>query len=284
MKRILVIGGTGNAGRQVISQLTQTNASVRAFVRNPQSANLPSQVEVVPGDLTIPATLEAALREIETVFLVWTAPGAAAIPALERITQHARRVVFLSAPHRTPHPFFQQPNRLASLYLNMERFLEASSLQWTFLRPGMFASNALLWWAPQTRRGDVVRWPYAEAPTAPIDPRDIAAAAVRLLSEPGHDKKDYVVTGPASLTHREQVQILGDVLGRRLRYEEITPEEARRELLPIGPPPAIDMLLNAWQAALGQPAYITSTFKGITGTPARTFGDWAVDHAAQFQP
>src|SRR5262249_39415851 len=116
--------------------------------------------------------------------------GSAAIPALERIAHYVPRIVFLSAPHRTPHPFFQQPNALATLYLNMERFIEGSGIDWSVLRPGMFASNALLWWAPQTRKGDVIRWPYGEAPTAPIDPRDIAAVAVRLLCDSGHDKKD----------------------------------------------------------------------------------------------
>src|SRR6266566_3615918 len=59
--------------------------------------------------------------------------------------------------------------------------IETSGLEWTFLRPGMFAANALSWWAPQIRVGDVVRWPYLATPTAPIDERDIAAVAVRAL-------------------------------------------------------------------------------------------------------
>ena len=90
----------------------------------------------------------------------------------------------------------------------------------------------LCWWAPQIRAGDVVRWPYLAAPTAPIDERDIAAVAVRALCEDGHAGAEYVLTGPQSLSQFEQVSTIGRVIGRSLRIEEISPDEARRELLP----------------------------------------------------
>jgi hypothetical protein len=160
--------------------------------------------------------------------------------------------------------------------------IETSGLQWTFLRPGMFAANALNWWAPQIRVGDVVRWPYLAAPTAPVDERDIAAVAVRALCEDGHAGAEYVLTGPQSLSQFEQVSAIGRVIGRSLRIEEMSPDEARRELLPIGPLVAVNMLLAAWAAAIGQPAHVTSTVEEITGAPARTFLDWASDNAAEF--
>jgi len=283
MKRIFVIGATGTVGRQVISQLIAANVRVRALARNPDSANLPAQVEIVQGDLTIPDTLDRSLDDVDEVFMVWTAPGTAFAPALERIAKQVSRIVFLSTPYQTAHPLFQQPNPHAKMHAEFDRLIEASGLQWTFLRPGMFAANALLWWAPQLRADDVVRWPYAEAPTAPIHERDIAAVAVRTLCEDGHGGKDYVLTGPQSLSQFEQVGIIGDVIGRSLRFEEISPEEARKELLTVGPLPAINMLLNAWAAAIGQPAFVTSTVADITGTPARTFRDWAIDHFTKFR-
>ena len=169
MNRILVIGGTGTVGRQVVSRLAATGARVRAMARNPGAARLPPQVEVVRGDLTLPETLDGCLDGIDAVFLVWTAPATAVAPALERITKHARRIVFLSAPLKTPHPLFQQPNPLRAMVEQIERLIETSGLQWTFLRPGMFAANALNWWAPQIRAGDVMRWPYLAAPTTPIE-------------------------------------------------------------------------------------------------------------------
>ena len=138
------------------------------------------------GDLTVPATIDGCLDDVDAVFLLWSAPAGAAPAAVDRITKQARRIIFLSSPHKTPHPFFQrpQPNPIAALHAEIERLIEASGLPWTFLRPGMFAANARSWWAPQIRAGDVVRWPYAAAPTAPIDERDIAAVVVRALWRP----------------------------------------------------------------------------------------------------
>jgi uncharacterized protein YbjT (DUF2867 family) len=283
MNHILVIGGTGTVGGQVLSRLAATGAQVRALVRNPSATRLPLQVEVVRGDLTLPETLDPCLDGIDTVFLLWTAPAAAAAPALERIAKHARRIVLLSAPVKTAHPLFQQPNPLRATFEQIERQIEVSGLQWTFLRPGMFAANALSWWAPQIRVGDVVRWPHLGTPTAPIDERDIAAIAVRTLCEDGHAGAEYVLTGPQSLSQFEQISTIGSVIGRSLRIEEISPDEARRELLRIGPLPAVNMLLQAWAAAMGQPAHVTSTVAEITGASPKTFLEWAADNAAEFR-
>jgi len=218
------------------------------------------------------------------VFLVWTAPPAAVAPALERIAKYASRIVFLSAPLKTAHPFFQQPNPVRALAAQIERLIETSGVQWTFLRPGMFAANALGWWAPQIRAGgDVVRWPHIGAPTAPIHERDIAAVAVRALCEDGHAGAEYLLTGPQSLSQSEQISTIGGVIGRSLRLEEISPEDARHELLTVMPAVVVNMLLDAWAAAIGQPAFVTSTVAEITGAPARTFRDWATDHAAEFR-
>jgi uncharacterized protein YbjT (DUF2867 family) len=283
MNRILIIGATGTVGRQVLSQLPAAGLQIRALARNPHTAGLPPHVEVVRGDLTLPETLDQCLDGIDAVFLVWTAPPATVAPVLERIAKHARRVVFLSAPLKTAHPLFQQPNPLRALGEQTERLIESSGLQWTFLRPGMFAANALRWWAPQIRAGDVVRWPYLAVPTAPIDERDIAVVAVRALCEDGHAGAEYVLTGPQSLSQFEQISIIGSVIGRSLRVEEISPDRAPRELLSVLPEIAMKLLLDAWAAAIGQPAFVTSTFADITGTPPRTFRDWATDHAAAFR-
>src|SRR5437870_9251908 len=158
--------------------LAATGAQFRAMTRNPDAAVLHPQVEVVRGDLTVPETLDRCLQDIDTVFLVWVAPTAAVESALERIAKHARRIVFLTAPLKTPHPFFQQPNPSRGTAERIERLIETSGLKWTFVRAGMFAGNARHFWGPQLRRGAVVRWPYLDAPTAPTDERDLATVAV----------------------------------------------------------------------------------------------------------
>jgi uncharacterized protein YbjT (DUF2867 family) len=284
MYRFLIVGSTGIVGHQVLRQLSATGAKIRALTRNPNEAHFPPPVEVVHGDLAVPETLDACLDGIDTVFLVWGAPSAAVAPALERIARHARRIVFLSSPHKTPHPFFQgaQPNPSAALHVQIEQLIEGSGLQWTFLRPGIFAANALRWWSSRIRARDVVRWPYLAVPTAPIDERDIAAVAVRVLIEEGHAGAEYVLTGPHPLSQIEQLSMIGRVLGRSLRIEEISPEEARRELPGIMPASVVNMLLDAWAAAVDQPAFVTSTVTEITGAPARTFLDWVTYHAADF--
>ena len=284
MHRVLVIGATGNIGRAVVAEMAAAGVDVRAMSRDPDDGGLPPGVEVSRGDLSVPDSLDEPLRDVEAVFLVWTAPLAAARPALERIAKLARHIVYLSAPLKTPHPFFQAslPNPSSILHEEVERLIRQSQVEWTFLRPGMLASNALAWWAPQIRRGDAVRWPYLSAPTAPRDERDVASVAVRALLEKGHAGADYVLTGPQSLTQLEQLSTIGRAIGRSLNIEELSPDEARREWAATWPAPVADMLLKSWDAAIGQPAYVSDCVAAITGTPGRTFFVWARDHAQAF--
>ncbi|MFD0313605.1 SDR family oxidoreductase [Streptomyces flavalbus] len=280
---VLVTGATGRVGRAVIDQLLDAGVPVRALTRRPEAAaTLPARVEVFTGDLTVPETLDPALTGAGAVFLVWTAPPQAAEAVIARLAAHVRRIVFLSSPHRTPHPFFQRPNPMAALHARVERLVAATGLEATIIRPGMFASNALAWWAPAIRAGETVRWPYGAAETAPVDDRDIAAVAARTLHQDGHVGGDYVLTGPESLTQAAQVALIGRALGRRIAFEEMTPDEFRSLSGGTARGPAVDMLLAAWSAAVGQPAYVTSAVADILGTAPRTFGQWAADHAAAF--
>jgi len=279
---ILVTGATGRVGRLVVAELLAAGVPVRALTRRPSAAELPPAVEVFAGDLTAPESLDAALQGVGAVFLLWTAPSATVGAVVERLAAHTRRVVFLSSPHQTPHPFFQQPNPMAALHAGIERSIGAAGLESTMIRPGMFASNVTFWWADAIRNRGVVRWPYGAAETAPIDERDIAAVAARALQQDGHAGGDYVLTGPESLSQAEQVAIIADAIGRPIRFEELTPDEFRRETEGRWPPMVVNMLLAAWGAAIGRPAFVTSTVADIVGTPARTFRQWAADHADAF--
>jgi uncharacterized protein YbjT (DUF2867 family) len=280
---VLVTGATGRVGRVVVDQLLDAGVGVRVLThRSEAAATLPPDVEVVTGDLTVPESLDAGLRGVSIVFLVWTAPPTTAPAVVERLATHAQRVVFLSAPHQTPHPFFQQPNPMAVLYAEIERLITASGLESTIIRPGMFASNALSWWANAIRADGVVRWPYGAAETAPVDDRDVAVVAARTLYQDGHVGGDYVLTGPESLSQAEQVSIIGDVLGRRIKFEELSPDDFRTETEGSWPRPAVDMLLAAWGATMGRPAFITSTVFDLLGAAPRSFRQWVADHADAF--
>jgi uncharacterized protein YbjT (DUF2867 family) len=282
MAPVLVTGATGRVGRHVVDQLLDAGMPVRALTRQP-SADLPAAVEVVSGDLTVPESLDGPLRGVSTVFLVWTAPPATVPAVVDRLAANAQRVVFLSSPHRTPHPFFQQPNAMAEFHADIERLIADAGLASTIIRPGMFASNVLNWWAISIRNGDVVRWPYGAAETAPIDERDVAAVAARALREDGHEGGDYVLTGPESLSQAEQISIIGAAIGRRIHFEELSPDDFRRETAETWPRPVVDMLLAAWEASMGRPAFVTSTVSDVLGLPPRTFRQWVADNAAAFR-
>jgi uncharacterized protein YbjT (DUF2867 family) len=270
LRPVLVTGATGRVGRAVVAELLGGGVPVRALTRRPDAAGLPAGVEVVAGDLTVPESLDGALQGTSAVFLVWTASPTTVSAVVKRLAAQVRRVVFLSSPHQTPHPFFQQPNPMAVLHADIERLLASADLQTTIIRPGMFASNVRAWWGPSIRTGDVVRWPYGGAETAPIDERDIAAVAARVLHEDGYAGGDYVLTGPESLSQAEQVNIIAAVIGRRIRFEELPPDEFRSETAGSWPGPLVEMLLAAWRATIGCPGLVTSTVADVVGSPARS--------------
>lgn len=279
----LVIGATGRTGRGVVAELLRAGRTVRALVRNPATSELPSGVEQVTGDLTDPESIERAAEGAQSAFLVWTAPFVTAADVVAALARRVERIVLLSSPHQTPHPFFQQPNALAVFHEQLDRMVIGSGCEWTIVRPGMFASNSILWWASQIQAGEEVRWPYGDVETAPIDERDIAAVVARALMDDAHVGQDYVITGPTSITHAEQVDAIGDAIGRRVELHELTPDEFREEYGERFGPQASNMLLAAWAAAVGVPAYVTSTVADITGTTARSFAEWAVENVAAFE-
>jgi len=277
-RQILVTGATGKVGRHVVRQLLRTGtATVRALARDPEAAELPAGVEVVRGDLAVPATLDDALRGVDTVFLLWpfmTANGAPEV--IDAIARHADRVVYLSATSADD-----------GFWGEIEKLIEKTGLEWTFLRPGGFMSNTLLW-ADQIRDG-VVRWPYGAMARPLIDEADIAAVAVQALTADGstgsgHAGKKYVLTGPERITQVQQVQIIGEAIGRPVRWEEVSPADAREQLLAAwGNASFADHALDAWAAMLEAPEPVTSTVEQLTGTAARSFRDWARGHADDFR-
>jgi uncharacterized protein YbjT (DUF2867 family) len=268
-QRILVTGATGTVGRQVTAQLLETGAEVRALTRGPD--DLPPAVESVRGDLSVLDSLYTAVEGVEAVFLVWPFASAEGLEAVLAVAaEHARRVVYLSSAAVREH------ERQA------ERLIERSGLEWTILRPHAFAANTLRW-AEQIRAEGVVRAPYGQAAMSLVHERDIAAVAVRALTRDGHDGAVYELTGPHSLTQAEQARVIGEVIGRPVRWEETSPQDARRQLLARGwPPEAVDGILRAQADMANGPAPVTATVEEVTAGAARTFRSWAAEHAHAF--
>ena len=264
---ILVTGATGTVGRQVVAQLRERGMPVRAVTRNPGSAGLPAGVEVVRADLADPASLEPHLAGVDAVFLVWpfTSPEQAAGPGarvVEVLARHVSRFVYLSAQAAAGRP--------DSFWATMERLIEGTGAAWTFLRPTGFAVNTLMW-ADQIRGDGVVRWPYG-------------AAARSLVHEERHAGQRYLLTGPEVITQADQVHIIGEVTGRTVRWEELAPSAARRELLAAwGDPGFVDSALTTWAGLVTQPEPVTQAVEEVTGVSARTFRQWAGDHISDFR-
>lgn len=263
---ILVTGATGNVGRQVVAQLKAEGAAVRAVSRH--SADF-------QGDLSIPDSLEPALVGVAAVFLVWPLHTAEAVPAvLDLIGKHGARVVLLGSGGVRDFTFEQQQEALVR-----------TGLRWTYIRPSTFAANAL-WWAPQIRSGDVVRGAYGQVAMPMLHEADIAAVGVRALLDDGHDGASYELTGPETLTQAAQVRLIGEALGRPVRWAEVSRADARTQMLADDFPESfVDVLLDAYRRmSTVAPVPATSTVEQVTGRPARTFLEWARDHAAAFRP
>ncbi|MEU0563918.1 NAD(P)H-binding protein [Nonomuraea sp. NPDC005983] len=279
MSKILVTGATGNVGKHVVSELAEAGLDVHALVRDPSRAKLPEGVKAVRGDLTAPQTLEPALADVESVFLVW--PGFAAetaAPVVEAIAKHARRVVYLSADV-TELADGEEPTLF---HQEVERLIRRSGIAWTFLRPVGFAANTL-GWAEQIRQG-VVRWPFGQASRALIHERDIAAVASHVLTSAGHNGAKYVLSGPGRLTQEEQVRIIGETVGREVRWEDLPRDVAREQLLAAwGDATFVEGALTGWESFVTSPEKVTDTVERLLGRPPLTFRQWAEDHAADFR-
>ncbi|WKN14261.1 NAD(P)H-binding protein [Streptomyces sp. JUS-F4] len=277
MNTILVTGATGKVGGHVVSSLAAKGVPVRALVRDPDRAALPHGVEAVVGDLTAPETLEAALRGVRGVFLMW--PGLPVEPkAVEAVAGPDRHVVYLS----TDVTDLADGEPATSYHQEIERLIRRSGAEWTFLRAIDFATNTL-GWAGQIRQG-VVRLPYGGAARSLIHERDIADVAVEALTSEGHGGSAYLLTGPEAITHTDQVRIIGEAIGREVRWEELPVETARRQLTEAwGDSGFVDARLKAWAGFVDVPERVTDTVPRLLGRPARTFRSWARDHADDFR-
>lgn len=269
---VLVTGATGTVGRRLVTHLAAAGARVRALSRTPATAALPRGVEVVRGDLADPGSLTGAFDGVVALHLISFA-GEAYVPlqtapeVLGRAAQAGvRRVTVLSGFRPGP----------------VERAVVASGLGWTLLQPVEFMANALAW-APAVRERGVVRAPFGDTRSALVHEDDIAAVAAAALLGDAHTARSYTLTGPAALTTAEAVCTIAAVVGRPVRFEEMSEQEARDELRAAGyAEEDIDGLIALGADPPARVGTVTSTVEEVTGRPARTFREWVEEHAGAF--
>jgi uncharacterized protein YbjT (DUF2867 family) len=278
---ILVTGATGNVGRPLIASLLADGAQVRALTRDPAAANLPPEVDVTGGDYTAPGLFAAAVRGANAVFVNIGAirTGLGDLLAAAR-TEGVSRIVLLSST--TVRDRGEQDSVLGAQHKAAEDAVKASGIDWTVLRCGGFAANTLSWAAP-VRADRVVRAPYGQAAMALIAEHDTAAAAARVLLDPGHAGQTYDLTGPESLTQIQQAEAIAAATGQQVRFEELSPETFRQHATQRFPAPVVDDLLRNWAQSAGRPADIAPDLEKLIGRPATTYAQWAAQHADAYR-
>jgi uncharacterized protein YbjT (DUF2867 family) len=280
----LITGSTGHIGRQLVEQLHKEGHDVRALVRDAARAELfPDGVDIAVGNLDDPDSLAEALRGVDRVFLLHVGFGTAQTQIMIEVARSAgvNRIVLLSSVGARLIPL---AGRIPESFAAREDLLRASGLDVTYLRPTSLMSNALSW-ADGIRDHNQVVDATDPGVLVPVDPVDIARVAARVLTEDGHVGHGYILSGSEALTVREQVQILSDVLGRRIDFVDFTPEQAAKEAIASGSPvqlaQAMQALYEMFRARrVGQ---IGDDIENLTGVAPATFRDWCERHVDEFR-
>lgn len=283
---IFVIGGTGTIGSELVPRLVDAGAEVRCLVRGDAAAGrVRSQgVEAVGGDVADRAALAEAMRGCESAFFVLpSSPGQGELE--EGVVAAAReagvaRVVKSSVLGVGPEADFV----FGRWHAPGEAALEASGLDWTFLRPNGFCQNSLRD-APAIKDGGRFFSPLGDAAVSWIDVRDIAEVAVRALTEPGHAGRAYEMTGPAALSHGDVAAELSRASGRDVAYVPVPDDAARHGMVGAGVPEGTaDALIElfAWYRS-GGGAAVSPDVERALGRPPWSYADFARDHADVFR-
>ncbi|MFJ2179798.1 NAD(P)H-binding protein [Streptomyces anulatus] len=263
----LVIGATGTTGSRTAAQLTAAGHRVRASSRR---ATPVAGTEHVPFDWYDPATHAAALDGVDRVYLVPPVgdsdPAATMLPFLRGArAAGVRRAVLLSSsaiPEGGP--------AVGKVHQALPGLFE----QWAVLRPSWFMQNftGTHAHALSIRDEGVIRTATGTGRVGFVDAEDIAAVAVRALTDEQAPNTDLVLTGPEALGHDDIATIITEVTGRPVVHHRLPYEEMRERLTTQVPVEFAAMLAGMDRAiAGGAEDRVTGTVHRLTGRPPRTF-------------
>jgi uncharacterized protein YbjT (DUF2867 family) len=279
---MILITTAGKVGSEAARLLAQRGASVRVLARDPEKATALRQVgvDVVEGDLDAPATIDAAMQDVTSVVLV-----SPAVPAQElNVVDSAARagvghVVKITSKASADSPIARQRGQA-----QIEAGLIASGLGYTLLRNNFYMQNFLML-APEIAKTNGFGSSAGAGHVGLIDTHDVAAVAAEIAALPAaHVGKTYVLTRPELLSYADVAAALSKVLGRPIVFSERTIEEEKQAMMSVGVPEPI-AAMNAHAVSLiaeGDAAWLSEDVPTILGRPARTFEQFATDHAAAF--
>lgn len=285
---ILIVGATGTVGRDVVTRLIERGVPVRAMTRDPERARaLPGfgGAEIVAADPFVPETLGPALAGVDKVFFIppggpgWNVGQRNVIEAAKQAG--IKHLVKVSATCADPGA----PSMALSYHYEGEQLLKESGVPFTVLRPSSFMQNFFNY-VPSIRFQSTVYMCLGDTRMALVDTRDIADVGVAVLTSEGHEGKTYDITGPESLTYAEAVEKLSAALGRPVQYQDLPPEAYEQALIGMGVPAwaAVEVanIYGRGPYRAGQTAAVASTVQELLGRSARSFAEFARDHAAVF--
>lgn len=278
---ILITGATGHIGTELIALLLECDQSIRVLVRDESKVtHLDPRIQRVIGDLNDLASLTSAMQGVERVFLV-TFETHQDINVLKAAKQAGVNHVVKLSTLEAGKPYLM----VGGWHREREELIAASGLGWTFLRPGMFMSNSIEWWAETIKTQGRVYFPGGKGQVAPVAPRDVAAVAYTALTQSGHASQIYELTGPELLTIGDMAQIIGNVLGKPVKYVNVPLFAARLQMLMFGMDKTLVKALMQVASELrsNKGALRTETVEQVTGYPAQTFEAWCREHIASFR-
>ncbi len=276
---ILITGASGNVGREVLRQIAGTGWKIRAAYQSAGKAkSAPVGVESALVDFNQPETLRAALEGVDRVFLV--GPPAETLTKLERKAadqiQQAGvpRLVKLSAMGTRAATF-------PRMHAESEDYIKQLGLGYTFLRPNGFMQNLGIYSGGTIKEQGVFYGCQGDGRVSQIDLRDVAAVAVKVLTEDQHLGKTYTLTGPEALSNARIAEIVSASLGREIRYVDLTPEQFAQAMLGAGTPEwSVNALLTLNQLYReGGASSVTQDVEQILGRKATSFELFARDFA-----
>jgi uncharacterized protein YbjT (DUF2867 family) len=278
----LITGATGEVGSRVTRQLLERGIRPRVLTRSEEKTRrmFGDCVDVYAGDLAEPASTRRAFEGAEAVFLVNVGPG---IPERDKaaaaISKEAgvRKIVKLSSLG-VEHGF-----AMGAWHAKGEAAIREAGVPFTMVRPTGFMSN-LLAWAHSIRTEGVVRSSTGEGRRPFIHSEDIAAVCVEALVNDRHLGEAVSITGPESLTFGDAAAIISEAIGKPLRWEAITDEEARERYSRVsGSPEETEAHVALWRAIReGRLAATTDGVERVLGRKPIALRQWALENAGAF--
>lgn len=284
-REVLVTAGNGMFGHGLVSVLLgDEHVRVRAMVRDRDRFKLAApNLRVVVADMDAPETLPAAVQGVTHVFL--TAPMDEHIAARETNVMKAVQAAGGAHVLKLAGAVRHEGDELAAQHGASLAFLKSSGLPWTLISPSSVMETSLLVFA-ETMKFDCLLGMSGDGKVGLVAAEDVALATRTVILGDGHEGQDYALTGPAAVSLYDVADAFSRVLGRRIRYYDMTEDEFARMMLEhVGMSPEqleIGVLchLRAWRE--GKADLVTDTYARLTGESPTTVEDWIGDHVDVF--